>query len=87
MEPRKVAAWEATRARGRTRFVLLHGTIWAVLTSLLLTIVDLLAGRFTWGGAGLGLVIFALLGPLYGVLVWTIAERRYRRHVLEPRGR
>jgi hypothetical protein len=74
--------WAATRARGKTRFVLQYGVLaWGVTTALIWTLVMALWQgweRF-WMHLGIALVVFPLAGIFWGVWMWHWSERSHRR--------
>jgi hypothetical protein len=87
MTPKQISRWEKTRARGRTRFVLIRGVLlWGLLTAIFVTIVSAaMNGWHHWYvSAIIWLVIFPLFGGVvYGPLAWSSIETRYRRTVDE----
>ena len=84
MKPAQVAKWEKTRARGRTRFIVVYGVLlWGLSTAALMTLVFAVQGQDDWLLRGLFIfVLFPLIGgPMFGLFLWWWTERRYSRAV------
>lgn len=91
MNKEKWKKWEKVRAKGRTRFIWLNGVVgWGIplaVTGPALTVLWRDAGfvieRFPWGSflrlLPSSLIVASLGGYFYGVLMWEIAERMYRK--------
>lgn len=77
--------WERLRARGIARFVLIYGGLgWAGLTGLAMVAMDLATGttcilRPLSQGPIRTLGVYVVGGCLWGALVWSLMEYRWRR--------
>ena len=85
--PDKWKRWEKTRAKGRKRFIWLHGVVgWGVTVAIFWSF---------WMGATRGwdqfplllsvaLVAFPIGGYFWGAGMWRSFERRYQREIGVP---
>lgn len=73
--------WEVTRQR-KNRYLLTHGVLmWTLVSMVFYAIeVDFQIDQVTWAGAGLRLLVAALVGWLLGHLSYQRRERIYQRH-------
>jgi len=81
--------WERTRAKGRTRFVLVFGVLfWGVLVAIFFSLAmgALVPGSQFGLILGLALIFFPIGGIFWGLSVWRLTERKYlqSKQVGEP---
>jgi hypothetical protein len=74
--------WELTRVRGRTRFVLTRGVLgWGVPMTLFMLLKDYFfdGEALTPGVFLIGVVVFLSGGYFFGLVLWILNEKSYRR--------
>ncbi|MGQ8366194.1 hypothetical protein [Glaciecola sp. 1036] len=74
--------WEQTRAKGKTRFVIMKGVIgWGVTTAILWSIIMAFVAPTDnlWLRPLLALVLFPLGGIAFGHFAWQSAEKKYAK--------
>jgi hypothetical protein len=75
-----VKRWSAARARGMWHYVLVSGVIaWGVPMFFLMTFVVSKSPHLTLGLLTGSAALWATGGVAFGVSVWLVSERRYRR--------
>lgn len=82
--PKDLQRWERVRKGGKWRFFLLNGMIsWGGPMFIIMTFVfNRNPDRpLTPLLIGLSAVLWASGGLLFGVVVWSISERRYQKHL------
>lgn len=79
MKPEALARWKVTRAMGRTRYVLVSGVLsyglpmFIVMTFLVHR--EDLSPKFI----GFSAIAWAIGGALFGITMWYVLERQYRK--------
>ncbi|WP_020674469.1 hypothetical protein [Geopsychrobacter electrodiphilus] len=79
MNKKQIKNWEATRSKGKKRFVLISGVLnWGVLTAILWSLVM----SYTSGSRFLNyfliaIVVFPIGGVLFGHVTWNFMEKKY----------
>ena len=80
--PDHIKKWEITREKGKARFILVNGVVaWGLPMFVVMTFL-LNRDRAKTDPAWMlvvSAVIWALGGACFGVAMWTISERRYRK--------
>ena len=73
-------------ARGKKRFVLERGTLWAISWVLLTNLFDGFIGHgaIDWWFFPISLVIAAVFGYAYGIMMWRHYEERLRKLSTSP---
>ena len=76
--------WEATRSRGRKRFIWVTGVLtWGLATGVCWSI--LMAGIQGWDKLStllpVALVVFPICGYFFGAFVWKSTEIKYNEHL------
>lgn len=81
MKPEQIEAWKSERDKGMFRYVLIRGVLsYGLAMFVAMTFIahrDELSPSFV----GLSAVAWTFGGALFGVLMWYVQERRYRRIV------
>ena len=84
--------WRATRAKGYSRFVFLYGVLgWGLGMFIFMTVLPALFGiprifvvdalkRHTTEYLLLGVILWILVGALWGILVWIDSEAQFQKH-------
>jgi hypothetical protein len=87
-DEKSIARWERTRARGQGRYVLYTGVLgWGLSMFVVMTVLSYLqrygpvpptadSGQIAL--VLLNLVIWPLVGSLFGIVMWLTAEASYR---------
>ncbi|MGE3800594.1 MAG: hypothetical protein AB7H80_06205 [Candidatus Kapaibacterium sp.] len=85
-EQKFLSQWEGTRAKGKWRYIFIVGLVWGFLSATFSRLFELLfAGAnfkemFFSTDFLLFLGVFLLIGgPIFGLIVWTLSERKYRK--------
>ncbi len=78
--------WEATRAKGKRRFVWVNGVLgWGLLTAALFSAFMIGFGDASWAIVPVAFLIFPAGGYFWGLAVWRITEGQYAKdHGLPP---
>ena len=79
---RAKGGWELTRVKGRTRFVLTRGVLgWGVPMALVMLLKDYFfdGEALTPVGLLISLVVFLSGGYFFGLALWALNEKSYRR--------
>lgn len=93
MNEKQIKRWEAIRQKGKWHFVLLDGIVkWgfstAILSSLLTYLITPLFNNHTVSFSPtnllLSFVIFSIMGILFGLSLWWLAESRYQQYQATP---
>lgn len=82
--PKDLQKWEVTRQKGKTRFVLVAGVLsWGVPMFAVMTfVVNRRPERpLTPLMILISAVVWLLGGACFGLAMWAITERRYRKHL------
>jgi hypothetical protein len=84
MNEQQAARWAATRAKGRTRYILLYGVLlWGLFTGILWSIV--MSAVQGWERLPLYLMLaligFPIGGYFFGAWTWKRAEQVYQKSV------
>lgn len=84
---RRLQTWEAHRARGKAHFVLVRGVLqWGVVTGILwAAAMAAMLDKDFFSLLPIALVLFPLGGILWGAAVWSLMERKRRKHAGAPR--
>lgn len=87
-DPRSVARWENARARGKRRYVLVHGVLLWGMPMLLVMTAGIYVQRYGWvwpngSTEQVSLMLFNLMiwpvgGYLFGAVMWKALERCHR---------
>jgi peptidoglycan/LPS O-acetylase OafA/YrhL len=81
MTEKDMQKWEAKRAKGRLRFVLENGVLaWGVPMFVFMTYFMNDNQDPSPGMLLTNAVVWAIGGALFGWIVWTIVERKYRKY-------
>lgn len=76
----QIKKWEKTRKLGKVKFVLLYGAlIWGVATPILKNIFTYYIFNTPISSISItiDLIIFPIIGILWGVIIWNITEKKY----------
>jgi hypothetical protein len=82
--PKDIQRWEKVRRGGKWRFVLINGVVsWGVPMFVVMTfVVNRSPDRpLTPGLVGISAALWAFGGFSFGLVMWTISERRYQKHL------
>lgn len=76
--------WEGIRKQGFLRFVLVRGVLgWGLGTAILYSLIMWLVSDIAMSKLlPLALMLFPLLGLLWGAFMWWFIDRKYRQQVL-----
>lgn len=75
--------WRVIRAKGRMRFILLHGVLgWGLPMFILMAVVPRWLGLpFNWEKYLLvGIILFPAGGAGFGGALWNACENQFRKH-------
>ncbi|MGY0556645.1 MULTISPECIES: hypothetical protein [unclassified Lysobacter] len=79
MKPEQLEKWKETRQKGMLRFVLVNGVLaYGLIMFIVMTFVvhrDKLSVNFICISA----IVWSIGGALFGVLMWIIGERKFRK--------
>lgn len=79
MKPAALAQWQKTRARGMRRFVLVAGVLsWGVPMFFVMTFIIGKPG-IRPAMIAISALIWLLGGALFGISMWFVTERQYRK--------
>ncbi len=78
MTPKNRENWEATRAKGRTRFILVTGVLgWGLPMFLFMTFWVQKVSVDDVGSIALSMALWAVGGLGFGYWVWRVSEKKY----------
>ncbi|WP_147321325.1 hypothetical protein [Rhodoferax lacus] len=80
---KRMQRWAVTRAHGQRRFVLIHGVcLWGLITGISWSLLMWLRGSMPNPAiqVPVAIVLFALGGIPWGLLVWRYSEKAFRSH-------
>ncbi|MEM7784733.1 MAG: hypothetical protein AAF623_15390 [Planctomycetota bacterium] len=86
MKEKQFKKWTETRKRGMIYFVVVYGVLaWGLGTGILWSLLtSMMSG---WEGTSLrftlGLIFFPIGGILFGVLMWFILEKQYKKRLTQ----
>ncbi|RUO38183.1 hypothetical protein CWE13_00590 [Aliidiomarina shirensis] len=82
MKDREVLAWEEARVKGFGKFVLIHGVLsWGLPMLIIIGYFNnILADGATFTSVLIHCVIWFVAGGLFGLVLWFVNERRYKKH-------
>ena len=81
-----IKRWQATRSRGRTRYLLVTGVLsWGVPMFVVMTFFVSPPKQMSPSALLLSAVVWFLGGLLFGYMMWIVGERRYNRLTHEER--
>ncbi len=83
MKDDQVKKWELTRAKGPLHFVLVRGVLlWGLPMFIFVAFVNKpFVDGLTSHTAVAHYVIWPTAGGLYGLLIWFLSERIYKKHI------
>jgi succinate-acetate transporter protein len=80
MKEKAIKRWEATRMKGRKKFILFQGVLgWGILTGIIwvITMRFVSAEMKIFVTLPIALIIFPVAGYAWGALVWNMSEKKY----------
>ena len=81
MKPYDLAKWNSIRAKGKTRFILIRGVLLWGFPMLVFTsyISKPFINGFLSPGALMHYVTWLFAGVIFGVFMWYVSERKFKR--------
>ena len=79
MKPEVLAKWETILAKGKTRYILVSGVLSYGLPMFIVMTFLLHRDDLSPGFIGMSAILWALGGALFGVIMWHVLERQYRK--------
>lgn len=79
VKPEQIARWEATRAKGMLRYVLVSGVLSYGLPMFVVMTFIVNSSKLTPIFAAISAGLWAAGGAIFGISVWFVQERQYNK--------
>ena len=83
MKENQFNKWKATRIKGKLHFILVRGVLsWGLPMFIFMAFINKpFANGFTSEAAIIHYIVWSIAGVLFGVFIWHISERLYKKEL------
>ncbi|MFP4325543.1 MAG: hypothetical protein ACLFP9_05960 [Desulfonatronovibrio sp.] len=83
MKEKRIQKWESTRQKGKLRFIILYGVVgWGFGMAIIVPAIRsiLFGTQIDMPQLLSGIVVFPIIGSIFGLVLWHISEIEYHNH-------